>query len=179
MEMATLPTGLEDVAVVIPTVIFDIRYATTNNFTSTQLYEQPFAWLRHEPLTQLKKATDDLQSKGYKLVMFDAFRPVVVQEKLRAVVNDENFVKEVSNHCRGITVDVTLADLDMGTEYDDFTEKARPDSDLIDDQQRRNRQLLSNALEQHGFTQHSHEWWHFDYKPERAWPVITDQINVY
>lgn len=174
----SLPSELADIQAQIPSAILDIRYATTNNFTGKQLYEHPVAWLRHEPLSKLEEAVKEL---SHRLVIFDAFRPPEVQQILRSVVDDGNYVAEMSNHCKGITIDVTLADadgnyLDMGTEYDDFTEKAHPGTALISYEQEQNRAILKNALEKHGFVQHQYEWWHFDYMPKRQWSVIVEKV---
>lgn len=178
------PPELGDITSHIPAAVLDIRYATTNNITGTQLYTQQLAWLRHEPLDQLAQAANELAADDYVLVIYDAFRPLSVQEKLRAVCNDNNYVAEISNHCRGITIDVTLASaqgvyLDMGTEYDDFTDKAHPGTPLITREQKLNRQLLTDVLTKYGFKQHSHEWWHFDYRPEQTWTVIQDESNTF
>lgn len=178
------PEDLVDVAYFIPDVILDIRYATTKNFTGERLYRHPVAWLRNEPLKALSRVAEQLRLIGCRLVIFDAYRPVAVQEKLRMVCNNENYVMEVSNHCRGITVDVTLmsADgqyLDMGTDYDDFSEKAHPDSENISAAQQANRRLLGEIMEKHGFVQHLHEWWHFDYRPDQIWDLIKDEQNTY
>lgn len=166
----------------ISSIILDIRYATTSNFTHQKLYKQPKVFLRQESLVQLVTAADDLERQGYSLVIFDAFRPPRVQERLRSYLADDKYVADVSNHCMGIAVDVTLADarggyLDMGTEYDDFTEKAHSQTQLIDAHQASNRAILKDALESVGFVQHVYEWWHFDYMPNRDWQIIPDNTN--
>lgn len=178
------PDELNDVLTHIPTAMLDVRYATKDNFTGTQLYNHQLAWLRHEPLMALIKAAEELAAVGYFIVIFDAFRPVSVQKKLRAVCSDEDYVMEVSNHCRGITVDLTLADasgtyLDMGTDYDDFTDKSHPGSKLISEEQRLNRHLLADPMQKVGFQQHPREWWHFDYKPDVNWEIVHDETNAY
>lgn len=178
------PAELLDITDYIPDAKLDIRYATTNNFTGEQLYRYPVAWLRSEPLRALRQAAEQLRLAGCRLVIFDAYRPAKVQEKLRMVCDNDNYVMEVSNHCRGITVDVTVigADgeqLDMGTDYDDFSEKAHSDTQDITSVQRANRRLLKEIMEKQGFVQHPYEWWHFDYLPSQAWPLIEDEQNVY
>lgn len=178
------PAELLDITDFIPDVKLDIRYATTNNFTGEQLYKNPVAWLRSEPLKALSQAADKLRFIGCRLVIFDAYRPPSVQEKLRTVCDNDDYVMEVSNHCRGITVDVTLvgADgkyLDMGTDYDDFSEKAHIDASGITLEQQANRRLLQEVMEMQGFVQHSFEWWHYDYRPDNNWSLIQDEQNSY
>lgn len=170
---------LQDVKLKLSSVILDIRYATANNFTGEKLYDKQLVLLRHEPLQKLEQANKLINDFGYNLVIFDAYRPVEVQKRLREFVSDNNYVAEVSNHCKGITVDVTLADaqgnyLDMGTEYDDFTPKAHAETDLISLEQANNRKLLISFLEPLGFVQHKYEWWHFDYQPQRNWPLVSE-----
>lgn len=173
---------LVDIRSVIPTAVLDIRYATTNNFTGTQLYRRPTAWLRPEPLAQLAKAAQFFDKHGYQIVVFDAYRSPVVQEKLKAVCADTDYVAEVSNHCRGITVDLTLAlngqYLDMGTGYDDFSPRAHADFVDLTPEQSANRQLLTEVMTQLNFRQHPNEWWHFDYQPDDQWHIIEDDSNV-
>jgi D-alanyl-D-alanine dipeptidase len=174
---------LEDVLMAIPDAIADVRYATTNNFTGQQLYIEPVVWLRSEPLAALVKGTEELHNDGYKLVLFDGYRPQSVQAILRTFCDDGDYVLEISNHCKGITVDVGLADqvgnyLDMGTDYDDFTPRSHPGSELISDEQATNRNKLASVLRGYGWRQHPHEWWHFDYHPERDWPLLNDELNA-
>lgn len=177
-----IPDQLADIRSAIPTAMLDIRYATTNNFTGKQLYRQPVAWLRQEPLGQLAKAAEFFDKHGYQIVIFDAYRSPVVQEKLKAVCADTDYVAEISNHCRGITVDLTLSlngkYLDMGTEYDDFSQRAHADFPDLTPEQLANRQLLTEVLTQLNFQQHPNEWWHFDYRPDQQWDVIEDATNV-
>lgn len=178
------PDELNDITTHIPSAILDVRYATDNNFTGAKLYDHQLAWLRHEPLQALAKAADELADDGYNIVIFDAFRPPSVQRKLRAVCDNRDYVAEVSNHCRGITVDLSLADgygvyIDMGTDYDDFSAKSHPGTKLITREQELNRQLLASVMQKLGFVQHKHEWWHFDYRPDQPWEIIHDESNAY
>lgn len=177
-----VPDQLADIRSGIPAAILDIRYATTNNFTGIQLYRQSAAWLRPEPLAQLSKAAKFFDKHGYQIVIFDAYRSPIVQEKLKSVCDDTDYVADVSNHCRGITVDLTLAlsgkYLDMGTEYDDFSPRAHANYTGLTPEQLANRQLLTEVMMQLGFVQHPNEWWHFDYQPVRQWAVIEDNTNV-
>lgn len=174
---------LEDVLTAIPDAILDIRYATASNIAQRQLYRQPLARLRTEPLASLAFAAAVLRAQGYTLVIFDTYREPDVQRSLQAVCADTNYVAIDSNHCRGITVDLTLADtmntyLDMGTEYDDFTSKAHSDTTEILDWQQKNRDTLVNAMHKHGFVQHPYEWWHFDFVAGLDDEVIDSADNV-
>ncbi len=178
------PDELSDITTHISNITLDIRYATKNNFTGEQLYEHQIAWLRHKPLKALILAAEEFASAGYSLVIFDAFRPVSVQKKLRLTCDNEDYVVEISNHCRGITVDVSLADingvyLDMGTDYDDFSEKSHPGSKTATAEQKLNRQFLAKTMEKVGFCQHPREWWHFDFEPTASWKIVYDESNTF
>lgn len=178
------PTELADITEAITDAILDVRYTSADNFTGQQLYIHQLAWLRHEPLEALVKAADVFRGEGHSLVIFDAFRSPTVQAKLRAVCSDNNYVEEVSNHCRGITVDITLADkygvyLDMGSDYDDFSEKSHVGSSLILPGQAENRQHLAKVMAEQGFKQHPYEWWHFDYLKNDVPDLINNDANVY
>ena len=178
------PSELNDIASVIPDIILDIRYATADNFTGRQLYNHQLAWLRHEPLEKLVSAAAEYREYGYRMIVFDAYRSPSVQRKLRKANDDRRYVAETSNHCRGITVDVSLADehgiyLDMGTDYDEFTSKAHRHSREISQAQASNRQLLAGTMEKYGFVQHQYEWWHFDYMPDKGWGLIDDELNAF
>lgn len=175
---------LQSVTQVVPDAILDIRYATRNNFTHKQLYDKAAAYLRSDVLEALGRAADELRQQGYKLVIFDAYRPHEVQQKMHELYTDTNYVTVISNHTRGITVDLTLATkdglyLDMGTEYDDFSEKAHAGTGEISRKQAANRELLLKAMTAVGFAQHPYEWWHFDFTEGLDWPVITSSEVVH
>ncbi len=168
--------GLVDVKTVIPDVHLDIRYATTNNFTKTAVYEEPRCVLRYSVLQALSRAADELREGGYSLWIWDCYRPFSIQEKLWAVVPDAKYVAkpvrdgkqlvEGSKHNRGAAIDLTLArdgvPIAMPTEYDDFSKKAHRDYDGATPEQIAHRSLLEDAFVRQGFEPMSTEWWHFD-----------------
>lgn len=160
----------------------DLRYASANNFVGADLYA-PFdcAWLHREAASKLEAAAEWLerQAAGVKLVVLDALRPQRVQQRLwdtleaplRAYLADP---ARGSIHSFGMAVDVTLADangaeLDMGTPFDDMTEKSHPvleeallAAGEITPAQVENRSLLRAAMARGGWQGISREWWHFD-----------------
>jgi len=169
---------LNKISSFISDAIIDLRYATEDNITHKKLYHKPIALLRSEVLASLNRAADQLRSQGYRIVVWDAYRPPNAQKKLRAVCRDDRYIAKVSNHSRGIAVDITLADtsgryLDMGTGFDDFTNKAQEESTDLTESQKHNRQILKNALEAVGFIQSKFEWWHFDCLLEPTPEVIV------
>ena len=155
---------------VLPEAIYDMRYTTTNNVVGRNLYlDQRFEAQLTEPAAHaVLKAWESLLAQQLRLVIWDAYRTPVVQEILQSLEQDTRYVRNDSVHPQGNAVDVTLAAsdgkyLDMGTDFDDFSERAHPDSAEITEQQRANRHILSNAMQKAGFKQWPYEWWHFDY----------------
>jgi zinc D-Ala-D-Ala dipeptidase len=154
------------------TIRIDLRYATTNNFVKAQMYDCPRCFLRPEAAAALVKAHKILQSKGYGgLKMFDCYRPRPIQQKLWDKMPDANYVTppaKGSMHNRGLAADLTIVDkngqeLDMGTPFDDFTEKAHYDYTKHPKNILENRRLLRGILEQVGFKGIRTEWWHFSF----------------
>jgi D-alanyl-D-alanine dipeptidase len=159
---------LEAIKDEISDVILDIRYATNNNFTGQKIYEESFALLSPEALEALKRAADDFREKGYRIIVFDAWRPEYAQVKLLEACDDGKYVSKRSRHITGRVIDMSLADsagtyLDMGTDYDDFSEKAHSDDSLVTPEQRKNRQLLREVMLAHGFITYPYEWWDFEF----------------
>ena len=151
--------------------LFDLRYASEDNITGEVLYHDNPPALDTAAAQQLKKVEESLEVQGYRLVIWDAYRPAEVQEKLRAIQSDSRYVAEDSNHNHGVAIDLSLAladgtYLDMGTDFDDFTPAAHVEAEGLTDNQQSNRQILAAAMEEHGFRQWPYEWWHFDYEAE-------------
>jgi D-alanyl-D-alanine dipeptidase len=160
---------------------FDLRYGTPDNFTKEVLYPRPRALLRRSPAEALAAVQADLRRQGLGLKIWDAYRPLPVQQKMWDLIRDERYVSNPAvnkgRHTRGTSVDVTLVDaegreLPMPTAYDDFSEKAhsRYEGPGLTPDQRRNRALLRKAMEAHGFTVLPTEWWHFDYRGWSSYP---------
>lgn len=160
----------------IPNVIFDWKYATTNNFTKQILYTNPDAFMRIEAAEALYKVAIELQEKGLGLKIFDAYRPYTVTKKMWEVVPNERYAANPakgSGHNRGAAVDLTLynlntgEELEMPTPYDDFTEKAHIGYTQLSSKALQNRATLINVMRKNGFIPLDTEWWHF-YLPNAA-----------
>lgn len=151
----------------IPDVIYDIRYATTDNFTGKIIYSEATALLLPETLEALKSAAEEFRKQGFRIVIFDAYRSPEAQVKLREACSDDKYVSETPRHANGNVVDMTLATkegiyLDMGTDYDDFSEKAHSDFVPDDPLQQQNRLILGSVMANNGFKQYKYEWWDFE-----------------
>ncbi|HPZ10338.1 MAG TPA: D-alanyl-D-alanine dipeptidase, partial [Candidatus Eremiobacteraeota bacterium] len=171
---------LVDIGKADPTIIIDLRYATEDNFTGKKVYSVNIAYLRPEVAKKLLKVQKKLKKIGLGLKIWDAYRPLSVQYKFWELVPDLRYVadpKVGSNHNRGAAVDVTLVDskgkeLPMPTEFDDFTEKAGRNYNKLPKEVIKNRKLLEDYMVSEGFLPLPTEWWHFDYKNIKDYPVL-------
>lgn len=167
-----------------PAIKLDIRYATSNNFLSTPMYSQARAFLQRPAAKALVRADRELKAKGYGLLIHDAYRPWYVTKMFwDATPNDKKiFVAdpaEGSKHNRGCAVDLTLYDLKTGeavkmpSGYDEMSPRAYADyaGGTADERARRN--LLREVMEKQGFTVYPQEWWHFDYKEWKQYPIMN------
>ena len=182
-------TGFVSLSDLIPDIILDIRYYSDYNFVGTRVngYEEPLALLTKEAARALASVADKLREKGYRIKIYDAYRPQIAvdhfaswaadpnDDKMKAdfypeldksVLFDYGYIAHYSGHSRGCTVDMTLCDssgkdLDMGSTFDYFGEISHPDYTGITEQQYNNRMLLRNAMTEGGFRPCPTEWWDF------------------
>ena len=172
-ETAVPEPALEDFVRVldyIPDMYQELKYATDRNFTGQVIYDFSDAYLRYGTVKKLAAVCNDLAELGLSLKIWDGFRPVSAQFKLWEVCPDPTFVanpeKGFSSHSRGNTVDVTLVDgdgneLEMPSEFDDFSAKANRDFSDCTETAAAHAQLLEVLMEKHGFYGYFDEWWHF------------------
>lgn len=177
----SVPHHLLPIETVHPPVLPEVRYATCRNFTGNQLYPLPRLWLHRDTARALSSVQADLAGQGLGLKVFDAYRPFSVQKHMWNLIRDERYVSDPAKtrgrHTRGTAVDVTLVDakgnnLDMPTDFDDFTEKAHSNYTGATAAQKRNRALLADAMSRHGFVPYPFEWWHFDLKNWEKYPAL-------
>ena len=156
-----------------------MRYATNNNFLKSTVYECNACLLRKEVARDLVKANDHFMAKGYRIKLFDCYRPLDVQKKMWKILPDARYVANPSRgsiHNRGGAVDLTLVDesgteLDMGTDFDHFGKEAHHDYQNLDPTVIQNRKLLKDGMEKFGFKPISTEWWHYNFRSTRDYPV--------
>ncbi|MEN8191337.1 MAG: M15 family metallopeptidase [Bacteroidota bacterium] len=168
------------------TIVTDVRYATTNNFTGQVLYPTDKVYIRKivgEALSKIQGYL--LQNFNLRIKIFDGYRPLSVQKKMWEILPDDRYVADPakgSRHNRGAAVDLTLIDstgteLDMGTEYDNFTEAAHFDYSELSEDIKANRKLLRNTMMKFNFQPIETEWWHFDYNGWESLSILDFQIN--
>lgn len=175
-QEATTEKELEDdeyvlVKKYIPDIYVELMYATENNFTGVKIYDFTDAYLRYGTVKKLANVQKELNSSGYSLKIWDAYRPFEAQEKLWEVYPDPNYVanpaKGMRKHNLGGTVDVTMVDINgdeipMPTEFDVFSLKAdRNYADIADEEAVKNVMILQNTMENNGFTGYKGEWWDY------------------
>lgn len=155
----------------MPDIYVELMYATENNFTGVRIYDFTDAYLRYGTVKKLANVQKELKEQGYRLKIWDAYRPFEAQQKLWEVYPDPNYVANQANgmkkHNLGGTVDITMVAADgsvisMPTEFDDFSLKADRDySDIEDEEAVKNVMILQNAMENNGFTGYQGEWWDY------------------
>jgi zinc D-Ala-D-Ala dipeptidase len=166
------------------TIKLDIRYATPNNFTGRPVYTEARAFLQRPAAEALVRVSHALREKGYGLAVFDAYRPWFVTKLFWDITpaDKKQFVADPSKgsrHNRGCAVDLTLYDLRTGREvvmtgeYDEMTERSHINYAGGTPEQRRLRNLLRSAMEAEGFAVYEPEWWHYDYKDWKQYPILN------
>lgn len=151
-----------------PDIIVDLKYATPDNFTGKVIYDFTTAVARIGTAKKLAVASKLLKEQGYRLRVWDAFRPVTAQQKLFDVVSNPTWVALPDpnySHQKGVTFDLTLTDMagnnvEMQSGFDDFTGKAVRDYPRTETQER-NYQTLLNAMTEAGFVGYENEWWDY------------------
>ncbi len=153
----------------IPDAVIDMRYASANNFTKGRIYDFDDAYLRYGTVKKLQKAAEALRLQGYKLLIWDAYRPQSAQYTLYENAADKSYVAEPdkkSRHSAGDTVDVSIVKLDgssveMPTDFDDFSAKGDRDYSDVSKTAGENSVLLEKAMSDAGFNGYTKEWWHY------------------
>jgi D-alanyl-D-alanine dipeptidase len=182
---------LVELVILDSTITLDVRYATSNNFLGRPVYKEARAFLQRPAAEALTRASRKLREKGYGLLVFDGYRPWSVTKFFwdSTPQDKKQFVADPgqgSRHNRGCAVDLTLYDLRSGREvempsgYDEMTERAYPNYSGGTEGQRRMREMLREAMESEGFAVYEFEWWHFDYKDWKQYPLLDigfDQIK--
>lgn len=179
-----LKPDLVDLSTLDPAIHFDIRYATKNNFLGTPVYSEPKAYMQRPAAEALLRASRKLNALGYGLLIHDSYRPWYVTKIFWDATPEDKRIfvanpAEGSRHNRGCAVDLTLYDLKTGTPiemtgvYDEMSERSYPFYPGGTSLQRWHRDLLRHAMEAESFDVYEFEWWHFDYKDWRRYPILN------
>ena len=189
------PSGFVLLSDVIPHIVQEIRYFSTYNFVGERIdgYEEPCALLTKEAARALKTVSKAMMVQGYRLKIFDAYRPATAVKHFvlwgledqdirmkpyfypdleKTELFSKGYVAKQSSHSRGSTVDLTLLDMrtgkevDMGSPFDLFGELSHPDCRDVTDEQYENRMILQKVMVRNGFKPIDCEWWHFTLEDE-------------
>ncbi|MBQ7581589.1 MAG: M15 family metallopeptidase [Lachnospiraceae bacterium] len=194
-KVATDPSGFVLLSDYVPGIIQEIRYFSTYNFIGDKIdgYEEPCALLTIEAARALKTVANEVNAQGYRLKVFDAYRPACAvrhfvlwgiedldlrmkpffyPDREKQELFKQGYIASQSGHSRGSTIDLTLFDmqtgkeLDMGSPFDLFSELSHPDCKSVTEEQYENRMFLQKAMMRGGFVPIDCEWWHFTLKDE-------------
>ncbi len=184
---AQQPDDLVDIMELDSTIVVELKYATEDNFLQDTLYSANICLLRRAVAERLVKAHQSLRQKGMGLKIWDGYRPLSVQRKMWGKMPDARYVanpQRGSNHNRGAAVDVTLVDLngnevEMPTEFDDFSRRAGSDYPYVSEQAKKNRTILQDVMRAQGFKTISSEWWHFNDKNCRKYAVLDVPLEKF
>jgi D-alanyl-D-alanine dipeptidase len=200
------PSGFVVLAEHVPNIIQEIRYYSTYNFIGERIdgYEEPVALCTVEAARALKAVSNELFVQGYRLKVFDAYRPAeAVRQFVLWGLEDQDirmkpyfypdlekqelfakgYIAKMSSHSRGSAIDLTLLDMrtgkeaDMGSPFDLFSEASHPDYKAVTPEQYDNRMTLRRAMLRHGFDPINCEWWHFCLHDE-PYPEIYFEFPV-
>ena len=150
--------------------IIEMKYATTDNFMKKKVYDCADCYLRYKAVKQLVEANKAFIKDGYRIKIFDCYRPLDIQKKMWKIVPNADYVadpKRGSVHNRGGAIDITLIDatgkeLDMGTPFDFFGVEASHKFQELPEEVKENRAYLKEIMIQNGFKPLESEWWHYN-----------------
>jgi len=169
-------------------IVIGLKYATSDNFTHRIIYPNNICVLRRSTADKLVKANTGLEKLGYRIKVWDAYRPVYVQKIFWDIVKDSRFVANPktggSIHNRGCAVDITLVDkngneLLMPSKFDDFTSKAYRTNSSSQGEARKNMELLTKYMVDNGFKTLDTEWWHFDDLDSKKYAIADIDLNLF
>jgi D-alanyl-D-alanine dipeptidase len=160
--------------------VYDMKYATSDNFLKAKVYDCAECFLRFKTVKALIEANDSFIKLGYKIKLFDCYRPLDIQKKMWKIVPNPSYVADPSKgsiHNRGGAVDITLVDvngkeLEMGTPFDFFGIEASHNYPNLSQEIKDNRELLKKVMMEKGFNIFDSEWWHYNLKS-----ALNDKVS--
>ena len=160
----------------VPQIVQEIRYYSTYNFVGDRIdgYEEPCAILTREAARALREAANELCAQGYRLKVFDAYRPACAVKHFQLwgmedldLRMKQFFYPEIEKQDLFTLLDMqTGKEVDMGSPFDLFSERSHPDCKDVSREQFQNRMFLQDAMTRNGFVPLDCEWWHFTLKDE-------------
>ncbi|MFK7032575.1 D-alanyl-D-alanine dipeptidase [Flavobacterium oreochromis] len=159
--------------------VLELKYATQDNFLKNKVYDCAACYLRYKTVVQLIKANQEFKKKGYRIKIFDCYRPLSIQKRMWQIVPDPNYVanpERGSIHNRGGAVDLTLVDtlgneVDMGTVFDHFGKESSHTYTNLSKKVLKNRKWLKEVMQKHHFEPLGSEWWHYGLEGSRQFQL--------
>ena len=165
-------------------VTIDLRYASENNFTGEKVFFSNTCFLHKVAYEHLCKAVEISKKLGFKLKIFDAYRPTYVQKKLWEFLPDPNFIappEKGSPHSRGVALDLTITkegrELDMGTGFDEFSKLSYHGNLDISEVAYKNRVILLGIMTDSGWDFYRNEWWHYQLFNSKSYEIIENFLE--
>lgn len=165
--------------------VLDMKYATTDNFLKEKVYDCPECILRYKTIKALLSANNSFIKKGYRIKIYDCYRPLEIQKKMWKIVSNPEYVanpKKGSIHNRGGAVDISLVDkngfeINMGTTFDYFGPEASHNYLGLSKEIVENRKLLKKIMIKNHFLSFDSEWWHYNLKNAKIDPISNQKWN--
>lgn len=180
--------GLVAVKDIDDSIMLDLKYASTDNFTGKKVYPVDVCLLQKETANKLANANEEFIKKGYRIKIWDAYRPVYVQQIFWDLVKDSRFVANPANggsrHNTGAAVDITLTDMDgkelkMPSKFDDFSLNAYRNNSKMDAEAKKNMDFLTTVMKENGFVTIDTEWWHFEDSDFVKYKIIDVKLDEF
>jgi zinc D-Ala-D-Ala dipeptidase len=165
--------------------VLDMKYATNDNFLKSTVYDCPTCLLRLKTIKSLIAANKAFLKKGYRIKLFDCYRPLSVQKKMWKIMPNTDYVANPTKgsvHNRGGAVDMTIVDkngkeVDMGTPFDFFGPEAGHGYTNLSNKIIKNRLLLKTIMQANNFEAIKSEWWHYNLAGSKVNPVSDFKWN--
>ena len=166
-------------------VLIDLKYSSSDNFTKKKILSNQICLIHKIAYEHLELAANIAEKLSFTLKIFDAYRPVFVQNKLWEYYPDPNFIvppSKGSPHSRGIAIDLTLTNfngeqLDMGTDFDEFSKLSYHGNLDISEKAYKNRMILLGIMTDAGWDFFRNEWWHYQLFNSKKYPIIDNFEN--
>jgi zinc D-Ala-D-Ala dipeptidase len=178
---------LVEIKTMIPNIVLDIRYATTNNFLKKVFYKQAKAFARLPVVKALAKAQAELNAQGIGIKIYDGYRPYAITVQFYESFPDSTYVASPrggSKHNRGCALDITLVNLKTGKElqmptpYDSAVKESWADAPVKRKKVLKNRELMKAVMKKNGFTVDPSEWWHYNFDGWRGYELMDMSFEI-
>jgi D-alanyl-D-alanine dipeptidase len=188
LSAQTAPDELVPVRQLIPDIVLDLRYNTTDNFLHQKLYSTDECLLAHGAVNRLMVVQDSLRARGLGVKIYDGYRPRAIQYLMWEMYPNSTYVADPASgsvHNRGGAIDCSLVRRDTGEElwmptpFDWFgVEASHGHTAGLSAEQIANRALLLDMMTRvGGFNMYDAEWWHYTWSSPTTLPLLDFQLR--